>query len=153
MRGSVSISRVRRLQDAARTCGGPVAALVWSSARSRAEIIPPIIRALLSDPLGGGARVRDWSPSKPHEPCFSVIDEAYEHRYVGEVTTLWRWRRKDVHAAGEAGRSDSCGWIRPFGQGKVAYLSLGHRARVWKEAAVKKALGDLVQWCLAGDPQ
>lgn len=65
---------------------------------------------------------------------FTVRDERYTHRMTAEVNVHLRTDGEPV-----------C-WTRMFGVGRVAYLSLGHLAGVFRQDSVRRTVQQLVQW-------
>lgn len=75
-------------------------------------------------------------------PSFTIRDELYLHEYDPGVT---------VHfTADHEGRAEPVAWTRAHGQGRVCYISLGHRAPAIKNPHVLEMLRQGMRW-VAGE--
>ncbi|MBN1883734.1 MAG: ThuA domain-containing protein [Deltaproteobacteria bacterium] len=71
---------------------------------------------------------------------FTVTDELYIHRYDNDVT---------VHYAAEAPNGpEPVVWTKEYGKGRICYLSLGHRAGIYREEAVRRIIVEGLLWTL-----
>ncbi len=73
---------------------------------------------------------------------FTVRDELYLHEFDAGVT---------VHFTADwKGCAEPVAWTRTHGKGRVCYISLGHRAPVFKNTRVAEMIIQGLAWTLAG---
>lgn len=78
---------------------------------------------------------------------FTLVDEPYEVAMNDDVEIRWTWRNPDPGSTNAS--SAPAAWVRRHGSGRVACLSLGHRAGTWTAPGVRAIVRDLVGWCEA----
>jgi uncharacterized protein len=97
-------------------------------------------------------------PATSHLPAsFEITDEIYQFK---------NWSRSGTHvllsldpssvdlSAKGVNRKDrdfALAWTRPYGEGRVFYTALGHRAEVWKDERFQKHLLGGLRWVLGAD--
>ena len=71
---------------------------------------------------------------------FTVTDELYIHQYDDDVT---------VHYAAEAPNGpEPVVWTKEHGKGRICYVSLGHRAGIYCQEAVRRIVVEGLLWTL-----
>jgi type 1 glutamine amidotransferase len=77
-------------------------------------------------------------------PAFEVRDELYRHRFEPDV-------RVHLHTEVDGAR-EPVAWTRAHGLGRVAYLSLGHKAKALRHPAVRPILTRGLAWAAGAAP-
>ncbi len=72
-----------------------------------------------------------------------VTDEVYEHEFHRDVDVWYRW--DDLDSPGSA---PPAVWTRRYGDGRVACVTPGHRAAVWRSPGVAEIISAVVTWLL-----
>ena len=73
----------------------------------------------------------------------AVTDEVYEHEFHGDPDIWYRW--DDLGSPGSAAPAV---WTRRYGEGRVACMTPGHRAAVWRTQGVAEVISAVVTWLL-----
>ncbi len=101
--------------------------------------------------------VRDREfPATAHLPArFRLLDEIYQirgfsperSRLLLELDTSG----VDMQAPGVRRKTIPVAWSHSFGQGRVFYCSLGHRAEVWRRPEVRSMWLEAFRWAMASE--
>ncbi len=101
--------------------------------------------------------VRDREfPATAHLPArFRLLDEIYQirgfsperSRLLLELDTSG----VDMQAPGVRRQTIPVAWSHSFGQGRVFYCSLGHRAEVWRRPEVRSMWLEAFRWAMASE--
>lgn len=71
---------------------------------------------------------------------FTVTDELYIHQYDDDVA---------IHYATETPTGpEPVVWTKEHGKGRICYISLGHRARIFNQEAVRRIVLEGLDWTL-----
>ena len=98
-------------------------------------------------------RVADASsPAVSHlAPSFRMSDEWYRFRPTsGGLRVLLSFDRNPPDGVGDAGATVDLplAWTKRYGQGRVFYTALGHRAEVWNDPRYRTHLREAIRWGL-----
>ncbi len=96
-------------------------------------------REIRLDPEGSSRH-----PVLPESVC--LTDEMYEHDFTGETDVWYRW-----HDARSSREGPPAVWTRGYGEGRVACVTTGHRAAVWRSRQMTDIVFAVLDWLLRGE--
>lgn len=77
--------------------------------------------------------------------AFTVKDEPYEHELLGDPVHVL------VDRPGKSAKREPVAWIKQHGQGRVAYLALGHHRKSLEAPPVDELLRRAIAWVAGRD--
>lgn len=76
----------------------------------------------------------------------AVTDEVYEHEFHGDIDVWYRW-----DDSGSPESAPPAVWTRGYGDGRVACVTPGHRAAVWRSIGMTEVVLAVLDWLLQAE--
>ena len=89
---------------------------------------------------------QDHPASKPWGKQFTITDEIYKFKHWQPEKVRVLMSLNIAETAKKAPYHVPVAWVKQYGQGRVFYISLGHRDDVWTNPTYMQSIFGAIQW-------